>query len=227
VPATHGEIWAPEPQWLGRTVFLLGGGPSLRDFKVQRLKGKTVMAVNSSCHAAPWADILFFTDYNWMQAHLDIVKAWKGLVVTPSSHAKTVLGDRIRRIQLVNRPDFSRPGELTLKFGRSSGHTAISLAVALGAARIVLLGYDMRRVDGRSHHHDDYLNTTDALYERDFIPWFKGWNEAAQARGIEILNATPGSALLEFPLVSIEDVLRSEDRETSAPVVRSQEDSHA
>lgn len=211
-----GEIWTPEPLWHGATVFLLGGGPSLRVFDMRRLRGHTVLAINSSCHSALAAGLqpaLFFTDNHWFVEHRAVIEAWPGLVVTASHSAKAALPDKLRRIAMVQRPDFTK-GEPILKFGRSSGHTAISLAIAMGAARVVLLGYDMRRVDGRSHHHDDYLETDDALYERDFLIYFRDWNQAAIAAGVEVLNATPGSALREFPMIDIDDLLRTDETST-------------
>ncbi len=78
---------------------------------------------------------------------------------------------------------------------------AISIAAALGAVRIVLLGFDMRVVDGRSNYHDGYGHIDDNLYAHDFLPWFKGWRQMAERAGIEILNATPDSALDEFKKV--------------------------
>jgi hypothetical protein len=73
----------------------------------------------------------------------------------------------------------------------------------MGAARIVLLGFDMRIADGRSHCHDDYESRDPNLYETDFRPAFEGWNAAAFRAGVEVVNATPGSALTEFAVVDL------------------------
>jgi hypothetical protein len=199
------EFWAPPQIWKGETAYLLAGGPSLAEFDVERLRGRHVIAINSSCHRAPWAEILFFHDNAWFETHREIVEAWSGLVVSVSRAAKGTLPDKIHRVQIVDRLDFM-VGHSDLKFGRSSGHTAISLAVALGAGRIVLLGYDMRLVDGRSHHHDDYSQTDEHLYSRDFLVHFTGWQAAAEAAGVEIVNATPNSALREFPMMAFDDI---------------------
>ncbi len=204
------EFWRPQPLWAGETAFLLAGGPSLADFDVARLRDRRVIAINSSCHrvlAAGIADpVLFFTDANWYEAHTDLIADWPGMVFTVSRTAKGRMPDKLHRVDLDARDDF-KPDWPTLKQGRSSGHTAISLAAALGARRHVLLGYDMRIVDGRSHHHDEYKETDPNLYARDFLAAFAGWQAAAERAGIEILNATPGSALKEFPAVDIEFVL--------------------
>jgi hypothetical protein len=204
------EFWTPEPIWLGRTCFLLGGGPSLTQADCDRLEGLPAMAINSSHLKAPWAPVLFFTDSGWYERHREVVRDWPGIVVSVSRTAKRELPDTVKRVEGIHSPDgFPPVGTPAIRQGRSSGHTGVSLAAALGANRIVLLGYDMRAVDGRTHHHDDYVhNGNDAeVYAREFVPMFAGWNAAALKSGIEIVNATPGSALTEFPFVTLDEIL--------------------
>jgi hypothetical protein len=105
-------------------------------------------------------------------------------------------------------PKFPPIGNREIWGGRSSGHTAISLAIAMGAKRVCMVGYDMRVVDGREHFHADYKNGRDlTIYANEFVPGFTGWNESAWASGVEILNCTPGSAVSEFAFADLEDVL--------------------
>ncbi|MCJ9729551.1 hypothetical protein [Bradyrhizobium sp. PRIMUS42] len=82
-------------------------------------------------------------------------------------------------------------------------------AVVLGAARVVLLGYDMRFVGGREHCHDEYKGTArdGDIYQREFLPGFAGWDEAARAVGVDVVNATEGSALKEFQFAKLDEVL--------------------
>lgn len=200
------EYWTPTLLLDGATVFLLGGGPSLQDFDVECLRGRRVMAINTSAYLCPWAEFLYFTDNNWFDDNRPLVEAWPGTVITGSRVAKGKLPDKLLRIEVVNRPDFPH-GERTLKFGRSSGHTAISLSISMGASRVVLLGYDMQRVDGRSHYHDVYGTEDDKLFSHDFVPAFTGWNDAALRAGAEVINCTPGSALTEFAMCPLAEVL--------------------
>jgi hypothetical protein len=72
----------------------------------------------------------------------------------------------------------------------------------MGAARVVLVGYDMRVVDGREHHHAEYSGPRDLdQYAREFVPAFNGWRAAAEAVGAEIVNATPGRRCRNFRFV--------------------------
>lgn len=215
-PLRENEFWTPEPLLKRETVFVLASGPSLKGFDFERLRGLNTIAVNSTAKLIPWADMLFFTDNSWFQKNRAFVESWRGVVVTLSRAAKRTHPDLVRRIEAEPRPDFPPVGTSRIKAGRSSGHSAVSLAASMGAARIVLLGFDMRFVDERSHCHDDYENKDALLYERDFVPAFDGWYDAALRAGTEIVNATPNSALKEFPMVDIDDEIARTPRRIDA-----------
>lgn len=203
--------------------------------KAQQAGKCRAIVVNSSCALAPWADVLFFTDSGWYDARKDVVRNWPGLVVTMSRQAARELNapgeplkdgrSRVLRIKGCGDPDapprvrvapgvlpkvpgFPDLGSPEIQQGRSSGHTAVSLAIAMGAARVLLVGYDMRVVNGREHHHSEYKGPRDlAIYQNEFQKAFNGWNEAALASGVEIFNCTPGSAVREFPFADLDEAL--------------------
>lgn len=213
-PSRDMEYWLPEPLFRGETVFCLASGPSLTQEICDKVRSRRTIVINSSCSLAPWADILFFTDSGWFHLHRSIVEEWPGLVVTMSAAAKRELPGKVRRVRGWGDPTlpkgaFPVPGAPHIRQGRSSGHTAIGLAVALGASRVAMLGYDMRVVGGREHHHGDYLRQPRnlAIYADSFVPAFAGWNETARAVGVEILNCTPGSAISEFAFADLDEVL--------------------
>lgn len=201
------EFWVPEPLWQGHRAFILGGGPSLRGFDYRRLGsfGK-VLAINSALSACPQADALYFTDHSWLESRVDQVEQFQGLVISASRQAKAEYPELIKRVPLALNAQLATAAPI-LRMGRSSGQTAISVAIALGADPVILLGYDMRIVEGRSHHHDEYGTTEDRLFSKDFLPPFRGWQAAAQRAGKTVMNATPGSALLEFPAVELDSLL--------------------
>ncbi|MGD9880465.1 MAG: hypothetical protein AB7F22_10580 [Reyranella sp.] len=219
------EYWTPEPIFRGETVFCLASGPSATQEVVDKLRGRRTIVVNATCHLAPWADILFFTDSGFYLHRRDLIRTWPGMVVTMSRMAKRELPDKVRRVKGCGAPEFPprlsgrRPGfppagSPEIQQGRTSGHTAVSLAIGLGAARVCLVGYDMRlAADGREHHHSGeagYGGPRDlSLYANEFVPGFNGWRAAAEASGVEILNCTPGSALKEFPFADLDEVLEA------------------
>ncbi len=213
------DFWTPEPWFKDQTVFILASGPSLTQEVCDKIKGRNAIVVNASFKQAPWAKVWYFTDGHIYEKYRDEVASWPGEIVCMSKMAKQELNKQIKRVWGVGDPtssiqslqDFPPLGHHSIRQGRSSGHTAVSLAIALGASRIMLVGFDMRFVEGREHHHSEYQGPRDAmLYEREFIPGFEGWNTAALRAGVQILNATPQSAVTEFPMVSLEEVLQCE-----------------
>lgn len=179
--------------------FVLGSGPSLNRETAARLEGRYVIAVNNSYQRAPFAD-LFFNDINWFRKHRTDVERLPGRAFSTSYKAAQECA-KVRYVSAEIRAEFPAPG--IIRDGKCSGQKAIGLAVSLGARRIVLLGFDMREVDGRTHFHDEYRNDA-SRYSDYFIPAFAGWRESAARIGVSIVNATPNSALTEFPVTSLD-----------------------
>jgi len=75
--------------------------------------------------------------------------------------------------------------------------------------RIVLLGFDMRKVDGKTNWHDDYgvpKKFQFNPYSR-FLKPFDGIAKDLNRQNVECVNATPDSALDVFPKLSLDEVL--------------------
>lgn len=213
IPDRAQEYWAVEPIFKDETVICLASGPSLTQEICEMIRGRKSIVVNSSCHLAPWADVLYFTDSSWYEQRRELVANWPGIVVSMSKTAKRELPDKVKRVQGEGDPSvrpvrFPPLGSSVIRQGRTSGHTAVSLAIAFGAKRVVLLGYDMRVVAGREHHHSEYTGERDLdQYAKDFVPAFNGWNAAARESGVEVVNCTPGSAVTEFSFADLDEVL--------------------
>ncbi len=207
------DYWTPEPWWQGQTAFVLASGPSLTPAICDKIAGRKAIVVNASFRLAPWAPVWFFTDSGIYDRYRNEVRAWPHHVITMSRMAKRELNHRIKRVHAENDTaapitEFPPAGSPYIWAGRSSGHTAVALAIALGAVRIGLVGFDMRIVAGREHHHSEYSGIRDlAQYARDLVPAFNGWRDAARRRGVEIINCTPGSAVTEFPFADLDSVL--------------------
>lgn len=222
------DFWTPEAIFLGETVFCLASGPSLTQEVADKIRGHRAIAVNSSCRLAPFADVLYFTDSGWYADRKDLVRDWPGLVVSMSKQAKRELDDpeirprhlppRVLRIKgygappfpplWLGYPGFPPLGHPEVQQGRNSGNTAVSLAIAMGAKTVAMVGYDCRLIDGREHFHSEYKGPRDlSLYDNEFKNAFDGWNAAAIASGVSVVNCTPDSAITEFPFADLDEVL--------------------
>lgn len=213
------DYWTPEPWWKDKTVFVLASGPSLTREICDQIEGRNAIVINASFKQAPWAKVWYFTDGHIYEKYRDEVAAWPGEIVCMSKLAKQELNKQIKRVRGEGDPtcpgqsqqSFPPLGHHSIRQGRSSGHTAISLAIATGANCVPLVGFDMRFVQGREHHHAEYKGPRDMqLYQREFVPGFDGWHAAGLRAGVEIVNCTEGSAVTEFPFVSLQEVLSCE-----------------
>src|SRR6185369_15005299 len=74
--------------WWDQTVFIVGGGPSLKSFDFDLLRGRHVLAINAAGYDVPWADLLYFQDYHWMQQNLPLIRNWAGTVASTSTAAR-------------------------------------------------------------------------------------------------------------------------------------------
>jgi hypothetical protein len=222
---TRGTKLPARTQWwvcpvLGKdTVYLCANGPSLRDAPLDALRGKFCIAVNSALRLVPWARMLFFGDARWWWLN----REWAAQIpteyrVTLSRYFVEDGGNR-REEPCDNEPGIlcvrqKGTGGLcrgtdSLAWLLSSGGTAINLAVHANAGRrIVLLGYDFRRAEDGCRNAVANVNPCSDKFAEMLTPsvWMRTADEA-RYRGIEILNATPDSALDVFPRVKLGDVL--------------------
>lgn len=201
-------LWTVPKLWPDGECFILGGGPSLKLIDIERLRGRRVIAVNNAYQLGDWIDVMFYGDCRWHDWHKERLKGFGGLKVTVCpSH--TYKGD-VKVVERRNSPEGLQSNPSRIAWNRCSGNCAVNLAVHFGVKRIILLGYDMHKVDGQSNWHKDHpssLNPKHDPYFRFLKPWPFIARDARRMH-VEILNATPGSALTDVPVVDPEAVLR-------------------
>lgn len=197
--------WAPD--WRGACAVVVAGGPSAAAVDLARARGKArALAVNEGWQLAPWAEVLYACDGAWWGLRQG-VQEFAGLKVT-ADHAAALAFPGLHLIRVrhgIDRMSFV-PGEVG--WGGNSGFHAVNLAAQFGAARIVLVGFDMHVAGGVHWHgrHPRGLNNPDA---RNTARWRRLMDAAAPdlaARGIEVLNASPTSALTAYAKVHFDDL---------------------
>jgi sugar phosphate isomerase/epimerase len=166
------------------------------DAQVVAASGHCIIVVNTTFRLAPAADILYAMDNVWWSHHADEVRrSFTGLRVSPyGSPGHGVL---------------AAPADAGVKGAGNSGAGAINLAAWLGAAFIVLLGYDSKPdADGRRHWHDAHPRPmSDAASMARWPTHMQRAAARAAQLGIPVLNASRDTALTCFPRVSLEEVL--------------------
>ena len=219
------SYWRIDPLfWAGETVVILGNGASLAaSLKDARglLAGCKVLAINDALRLAPWADAHYFCDPEWAQ--------WPEKVAGGKTRAELLRDFTGHKFILECKalwPQF--PGCKPLRnygwnpaggsaginpqndgvyTGRNSGYATIVLAAKMGAARIILLGFDMRP----GHWFGAYpRDNSPQGYESVFLPAFPHLVKPLAKLNVTVINATPDSALRCFPCAPLNEALAKE-----------------
>ena len=199
--------WSVPPQWYGERCFIFGCGPSLVDAPVSRLcrLGRTI-AINDAYLRAPHSDILYFCDLHWWRANeWQIRNAFFG-------HWIVSLENELPGVKRLHNtgPIGLETDPCGLRHGSNSGYQAINLAYHLGAKEIVLVGFDMRTIDGRVHwrqRNGDNENGQTRTMTNVMLPKFQTLKTPLEQEGVRVINATPGSSLTIWPIVHPETFL--------------------
>lgn len=189
---------AARPDWSGRTVVCIASGPSLTAADCEAARSHPAIVTNSSFRLALWADILFGHDSRWWKAHIEEVKAsgFAGRLLTASP-----VGGNLG-LETTHNAHW-------LRSYPNSGASAIGIAIAAGAVRVVLIGYDCGfGVGGERHWHADHPGGMSNC--KSIAAWprhFANVARDAEKAGVEVLNASRATALRCFARVALSDAL--------------------
>ena len=196
-----------DPVFRGETIYIVGGGPSLKSFDFDTLKLKKTIAINKAFYSVPFASVLYWTDsrvYNWYQNDID---NFNGLKFTIGRNRN--YNDSVTVLRKGNKFGLEENSD-AIAHGNNSGYAAINLAYHLGASKIVLLGFDMVTNDHESHFHDGYptRKTKNSTYQIQFIPAFPHIASALKNKKIKVYNTNPKSLLDCFPKITLDQGLK-------------------
>ena len=200
--------WTPQLEWKDADAFIIGGGPSLREFDFNRLKGRYTIGCNSAfLLGSQICSLCFFSDPQWFDAFFNSLCQFGGRIVThceeiPDYHPWVWKMDRIE----------DGLHKDALGYGGNTGCGAINLALILGARRVFLLGFDMKLGKGTQmnwhNHRCEPANTDPELFSK-FVAGFKVVHDQLPVKfpGCEVINLGPDSELPFFPRMNLDEVL--------------------
>jgi hypothetical protein len=190
----------------GRAVAILGNGPSLTPLVARTLEAYPHILTNNSYLLTRTRTVLVALDRRWFEWHGQPVAGIGHKVVTALAPGQTVNfhGDLYPFEKNREDPLNLAPGVLS---GKNSGHSAIMLALQMGATRIYLAGFDMGFVDGRAHWHPEHpVPSSEANYTTRFRPDLELLAKSMSSRGIVIAAVTPSMA--QIPHVPLEEAVK-------------------
>ncbi len=196
----------PEKAWKNQRCFIIGGGPSLKEFDFSKLKNEFTIGVNRAYEKFD-CTINFAMDrdlYSWItHGKLGLGSQtkfhdFKGFPVwLDASMYNYPNGVFIVKKSATNR--LSESIEAGIGGGTNSGYGAFCLAVALGANPIYLLGFDMKG-DGEKQAwwHNGYPDKQNNKIYASFINDFKRVAEELRIKKIKVFNLNYDSDLKCF-----------------------------
>ena len=220
-------MWSIPRIWEGSDVWIIGGGPSVpHEFDIpdniiqkvikgaspalyspymEKLHSKHVIGINVAYLLGNWIDIVFFGDTNFWLKYQNSLANFPNIKV--SCHSGVAKIDWVKYVPHdKNHPKGISTKPNMVSWNENSGAAAISIAAHAGAKRIILLGFDMKLNGDRQHWHNIYGKSNSKRFYAHMIG-FKQIAIDARKLGIEIINASPDSAIQEFKKVSVKDIL--------------------
>jgi hypothetical protein len=192
--------------WSSETVVCAASGPSLTKEDIDYVRGKAkLIVVNTTFRLAPWADVMYGADITfWRQYGPESLKHFQGERWSCTPRVEKEFGAKI--IKVVPGSGFS-PTPDTITSGGNSGYQAVHLAALWGAKRIVLLGYDMQRTEGKEHWHG--LHEGGLRNGRNYEFWVRRFEPLARdlkKNGVDVINCTRKTALKCFRQAPLESI---------------------
>jgi hypothetical protein len=179
--------------WEGRTVVCIASGPSLStdDVALVEKSGLPAVVTNTTFRLCPWAAALYANDLKWWKVyHDEVATEFRGRRFSGSVVAQKYGAEWFRGLS-------------------NSGAGAISLALAGGASRVILLGYDCGpAADGRTHWHGDHpRELSNAASMLKWAAQFAAAARHAARRGVTVINTSRRTSLNCFPRAPLENAL--------------------
>jgi len=193
---------------------ILAGGPSLPGIlqgRVCRRPGWFTIGINlAGCMIGSWVDVCFFADSLFWWNHETAIR-WSGarkITLDKNKPGVELIAGRAPGVETWEWTGKSgiETEPKKCRFNKSSGGAAVNVAYHLGAKRILLTGYDMHGDENgnrRNWYPEQYQQHSTKGYGNMIAP-FEQIAADAKRLGVEIINATPGSAITYFPFENIE-----------------------
>lgn len=197
----------------------IGTGPSLTPQQIECARGKgfALTGCNNTWEMIPDLRVLYACNEGWWTHY------WSDALAAHPCEKWTTNAAAAKRYGvnwIAERDGRGLSDGPHIHHGHGSGYSLLNLVYLMGARRVVLLGYDMKYApdyDGRRRDVGSKPRHYFGEYPESLLHWPKAqvhagvhvglvqrYREVAEQGRIEILNATPGSALDCFPRVSID-----------------------
>ena len=203
--------------WGDRPVFIVGGGPSLKPFRLRLsllYQRGIVLAVNDSYKYTNFPDAIVSLDHMWLEKNLKNFEDMPGPVFCAVDDGNSRLENKYvtylyRKYRTERCPLSDDPTKITN--GMTSGFAALNFAYLKGAKTIYLLGFDFKDIDDQTHFHAGYEWHNKTNSNRLYPRWAAAFDDTVaqlNAAGVKVYNCSPDSLLTAFEHKPYSEVLR-------------------
>lgn len=145
--------WAVDQFWKGEDAFVIGGGPSLRDFDWGKLEGKNTIGCNQAYElGASVCQYCFFGDIKFFEYNKHKLQSYEGTLLTSFIGLYSTPVEWIKTLKRIDTGLSADPQSLA--WNGNSGASAINFALLAGAPRVFLLGFDNKDQKGENNWHN-------------------------------------------------------------------------
>lgn len=192
----------------GKDIYLIGGGNSFDPTITSKLPTKQVVCINSTYIFFREFLALFWMDHSWYQKNSHKIHKLKTKLYNISTYNQFSTKCGINWIKLYSQDykKYSTNLENNSVIGNNTGAAVIDYLDKNKANNIYLLGFDCKRVNGKSHSHNEYrFKVNEKNYNSVFIPCFEALNKNLQHA--KVYNCSNDSALTFFPYKNLNQAI--------------------
>lgn len=195
--------------WRGECAAIVASGPSVKGMKLDVLRDRIhVIAIKENVNLLPWADVVYGCDAAWWLSRNGLPD-FKGVRICHGPQASNKY-KFINKINIENVDKLLTDQPAVIGSGGNSGFQALNLAVQFGATSIILIGFDMHGNSGTHWYGRNKWPGANNPQDSNYMRWLKGLNAIApelKRRQIEVVNATPNSAVACFRMKGLDETL--------------------
>lgn len=200
------------------TIYIVGGGHSLKEFDFSLLKNKNTIAINDAAFSVPDPTIVYWTDDSWLWKRTKNIPHFEILSQEKYKNSYMFMGRNTNHdikgkylglahnLKINGINGLGNINDFRQVHGNNSGAHCISFSCKFKPKRIVLLGFDMNVSENKETHFHGRKNNHPDVYPNMFIPSISSMSKGISELNINVVNANINSSLKCFKKIKLEDI---------------------
>lgn len=195
-------------EFKNKPAILIATGPSLTEEVVETIRkyknDYVIFGCNDSYQLVDFLDIHYACDARWWSHHIEQINSLRPGLRSWTQHEETSIQYDLNLISGKYEKGLSLSSDL-IHYGSNSGYQLLNLALLFGCNKFILVGYNMRAVQGKSHffgEHPQKIRSTSP-----YNKFVEAYRQIQSEFKPHIVNCTPDSALTMFRNNNLEDEL--------------------